>query len=75
MILEAMADFAIQKEASWMVGDKEVDVLCGQRAGVKSMLVRTGYGNQYQGASPDGIADDAVHAVQFILGANLPSVS
>lgn len=45
MILDARDEFGIDLGASYMVGDKVIDVECGTNAGVKlSVLVRTGYG-------------------------------
>ena len=44
MILQAAKDLNIDLEASWMVGDKAIDVEAGLVAGVESLLVQTGYG-------------------------------
>ena len=44
MIARAAADLDIDLSRSYMVGDRLNDVLCGQNAGVKSLLVLTGYG-------------------------------
>jgi D-glycero-D-manno-heptose 1,7-bisphosphate phosphatase len=46
MIKQAMADFAIDLENSWFVGDKAIDVETGQNAKLKTALVLTGYGKQ-----------------------------
>lgn len=48
MIEAAMADFDIDLENSWMVGDKKIDVEVGFAANLKSALVLTGYGVQHQ---------------------------
>jgi len=48
MIEAAMADFAIDMENSWMVGDKKIDIETGFAASIKSALVLTGYGMQHQ---------------------------
>lgn len=48
MIESAMADFDIDIERSWMVGDKKIDVDTGLAANIKSALVLTGYGNEHR---------------------------
>jgi D-glycero-D-manno-heptose 1,7-bisphosphate phosphatase len=49
-----------------MVGDKSSDIECGQRAGARTILVRTGYGAQ-QSCQPDYTVEDAVKAASIIL--------
>ena len=46
MLLDAERDIpgGIDKERSWMIGDKLQDTECGHRFGVPSILVGTGYG-------------------------------
>jgi len=44
MLLQAAQDLNIDLAASWMVGDKAIDVQAGLAAGVSSLLVQTGYG-------------------------------
>ena len=46
MIKQALADFEIDLENSWFVGDKAIDVETGQIANMKTALVLTGYGKQ-----------------------------
>lgn len=44
MILQATKHLNIDLEASWMVGDKAIDVEAGLVAGVECLLVQAGYG-------------------------------
>lgn len=44
MIACARKDFAIRKEASYMIGDRASDILCGQNAGLRTVLLESGYG-------------------------------
>jgi histidinol phosphatase-like enzyme len=37
--LKAKADFSIDLAFSWMIGDRDADILCGQAAGVKTILI------------------------------------
>lgn len=65
MVLEAARDFGIDLGKSFFVGDKAIDIECGRRAGVSTVLVRTGYGES--DCNPDFTAKDIVDAVCFIL--------
>ena len=58
-----------------MVGDKWSDVELGQRAGCRTVLVRTGFGHDDPGNArtsglrePDLTAHDLAGAVDWILG-------
>ncbi len=70
MVLEAAADFQIDLPASFLVGDKSIDIECGRRAGTRTILVRTGYGAALErdpNLTADFIADDAPAAVHWLL--------
>src|SRR6185503_10295750 len=48
-LFDARDEFGVDLVASYMVGDKLIDLQCGWNAGVKrSLLVRTGYGAQVE---------------------------
>ena len=66
MVLEAAQDLGIDLAASYFVGDKESDIECGRRAGVRTILVRTGYGANAE-CLPDFVVEDAVAAVELIV--------
>lgn len=42
MLLEAARDHGLDLTRSWMIGDNEKDVIAGQRAGCRTLLVRPG---------------------------------
>jgi D-glycero-D-manno-heptose 1,7-bisphosphate phosphatase len=68
MVEEAMAALPIKRAGSFFVGDKEADLLCGLRAGLRTALVRTGYGHQIaQTDLADHVCDDVVAAIDWIL--------
>jgi len=46
MFLKAIKKFSIDLNKSFMIGDKSSDIKAGQRAGCKTILVKTGYGEQ-----------------------------
>jgi len=48
MIESALADFDIDLERSWMVGDKKIDVETGMVGNLSTALVLTGYGAEDQ---------------------------
>ena len=66
MILEAAADHDIDLARSYMVGDKVADIECGRRAGLRTILVLTGYGAEEQ-CCPDFRVPDVVLAIEVIL--------
>lgn len=46
LLRQAQHDLGIDFDTSWIVGDKLSDVQAGRRAGVRTILVATGYGQQ-----------------------------
>ena len=71
MIETAQADFSIDLEKSWIVGDKAIDVETGFNAGIKTALVLTGYGRadvEKLKRPPDIVAANLLEVVQGIIG-------
>lgn len=71
MIEAALADFPIDLENSWMIGDKNLDVQLGHNAGIKTALVLTGYGRKHLktlNRKPDLISENLLDAVKIITG-------
>jgi D-glycero-D-manno-heptose 1,7-bisphosphate phosphatase len=68
MVEEAIRDLGIHPASSWFVGDKDVDLLCGRAAGLRTILVRTGYGKILDCSHlADVVCKDVVEATQVIL--------
>src|SRR5215212_5928438 len=67
MVFEAQRDHLLDLRRSFMVGDKASDVGCGQNAGVRTILVQTGYGADQKHTQADWTARDISHAVDIIL--------
>ena len=67
MVVEAQHDHDIDLARSFFVGDKAIDIECGRNAGVRTILVKTGYGAKETDADPDWIADDLSAATDIIL--------
>lgn len=70
MLEEATLAWPVDMENSWFVGDKAADIFCGRNGGLRTFLVRTGYGTQVGPeveAAADGIAGTAAEAVELIL--------
>ena len=70
MIEAACADFAIDLENSWMIGDKAIDVETGFKAGIKTAMVLTGYGRkdiEKLDKMPDLIIENLLEAVEMII--------
>ena len=67
MLEEAARNHGIDLTRSWMIGDKEIDVECGRRAGCRTILVRTGYGAELEKTGADFVHEDIVSASNMIL--------
>lgn len=68
MIFEAARAHRLDLSRSFFIGDKAIDVQCGRNAGVRTILVETGYGTaQKNECVPDAIAADLRAAADFIL--------
>jgi len=65
MILKARAEHNINLKQSYVIGDKELDMLLAKAVGAKGIFVLTGQGNQSSNA--DYIAKDLRDAVKWIL--------
>lgn len=66
MIEEAVRDWNIDLSRSWMIGDKAIDIECGKSAGLRTILVETGYGAE-QVCQPTKRARDIATAVDWIV--------
>ncbi len=74
MVFEAASDLDINIKESFLVGDAETDILCGQKAGVgRTILVSTGYGSQHiknliqSGTKPDFFAKNFNEVLDYII--------
>lgn len=70
MIETACSDLDIDLSRSWTIGDKDLDVKLGQKAGIGTALVLTGYGRKHKPFlefEPDILADDLGQAAEEIV--------
>ena len=69
MIDTAVTELNIARSLSWMIGDTTSDVLTARNAGLKSILVETGYGglDEKYWAIPDFIVPDMTAGISLIL--------
>lgn len=67
MLLRAAEEHGLDLSRSWMVGDKDIDLEAGRRAGCRVALVRTGYGSRVDGSAADLVAESLPQAVELIL--------
>jgi len=74
MILQAAEDFPIDLARSYLVGDTLRDIETGKRAGLKTILLRTGFGKDDEASLdnrsllyPHFICDDLLAAVKIII--------
>ena len=70
MINSARADFEIDMDNSWIVGDKKIDVETGKNANIRTAFVLTGYGRKHKAllqSMPDAIVDSLADAARIIV--------
>ena len=69
MLNSALHDSEIDRAKAFMVGDKSDDVHAGKNAGMRSVLLRTGYGASVDASTcePDFIAENLIAAAEWIL--------
>ena len=69
LVKKAQKDFNIDLKSSYFVGDSFRDYLCGKKAGMTTVGVKTGSGWKGEGeGKPDYIFSDIDRAVNFITG-------
>lgn len=67
-LLQAAEDYSVDLAKSWMIGDRDSDILCGQAAGVRTILVENPYSIKNRGnSSPDFIVKNLFEATKIIL--------
>ncbi len=69
LIMAACREFNIDLDSSWLIGDTRVDLETAKRAGIRSALVKTGFGgkdNKFE-CSPTAVFEDVFEAVKAIL--------
>lgn len=69
MLLDAAEKYGIDLSRSWMVGDRETDVLTGKNAGTKTILVTSGAIGSSETA--DYVAPDLLAAAEHIRNAEV----
>ena len=71
MILQARDDFNIDLGQSFIIGDSTRDIMAGCNAGLKTILVRTGYAGKdgRYDCRPDFVFENLREAVDFIIDA------
>ena len=70
LLFQASADLGIDLHRSYMVGDKVADIVAGENAGCRAILVLTGYGRQTRLQIDEekvNICEDLAAAVDLIL--------
>lgn len=69
MLRRAASEHKIEASSSWLIGDKTSDIQAGKDFGLKTILVRTGYGGKdgQCASEPDYVAVDMLEAACLIL--------
>jgi D-glycero-D-manno-heptose 1,7-bisphosphate phosphatase len=66
LVSQAVHDYNLDLTRSFFVGDKDGDIQCGRQAGVKTILVHTGYGQYADQSAADFVASDLSAAANWI---------
>jgi D-glycero-D-manno-heptose 1,7-bisphosphate phosphatase len=73
LVFKAANDHQINLSKSYFIGDSSSDIICGTNAGLKTVLVKTGYGAesisilQKQNNIPTFVAENLVQASKIII--------
>lgn len=73
MVFDAAEEFQIDLSKSFLVGDSKTDIECGKNAGLKTILVKTGYGEEHfyqlqkENIFPNFVAQNLLEASDYIL--------
>lgn len=74
LIKRAKKNHKIDSEGSYFIGDRTGDILAGRRAGLKTILLKTGYGGKdnVHKVKPDQIANNLYDAAMIIKNNTRP---
>jgi D-glycero-D-manno-heptose 1,7-bisphosphate phosphatase len=67
LVLRAASEHHLDLGRSFFIGDKDSDMQCGRSAGVKSILVHTGYGEAADAGAADFVVPDIATAANLII--------
>ena len=67
LVLQAASEHHLDLRRSFFIGDKDSDMQCGRSAGVKTILVRTGYGEAADAGAADFVVPDIAGAANLII--------
>ncbi|MFO7447169.1 MAG: HAD family hydrolase [Ignavibacteriaceae bacterium] len=73
LVFEAVKDFNLDINRCYFIGDTVADIECGMNAGIKTALVKTGYGEesfsvlQKRNKFPTFVAENIIEAANFII--------
>lgn len=68
LIKKAIKDFSISIKKSFIIGDQTRDILTGKNAGLKTILIKTGYGGRDGkfNVKPDFEAKNLIKAIEIV---------
>ena len=67
MLIDLATTYQIDLKKSYMIGDKNVDVEAGKSAGCKTVLLKTGYGNDnLDQSTPDFICNSFKNLIEIL---------
>lgn len=68
MLEQACSDFCIELAHSYMIGDRACDILTGQRFGISTVLLESGYGTKHmeEKITPDYLFTDLRNVLEIL---------
>lgn len=66
-VLKAFSEYNISNESSWFIGDRDKDVECGIKSGLRTIRIESGYYEYKSKRDADYVVSDLNEAVETIL--------
>ena len=66
-VTKAAEEFSINRSQSWFVGDRDLDIICGQSAGLQTILIENNYYQRHSTYNADHVASGLLQASEIIL--------
>jgi D-glycero-D-manno-heptose 1,7-bisphosphate phosphatase len=67
-VQEAFKKYAFEKDSSWMIGDRGLDIECGQKAGLRTIRIRSQQSMEEENLPPaDYQVENLTQAAEIVL--------
>ena len=69
-VIKAIQEYGIERKDSWFVGDRDKDVQCGIRSGLRTIRIQSNYYDYKNKTDADFVVSDLEKAAEIILSNN-----